>query len=48
MMLNKVRAKFVLGLTATPERQDGHQKKYLCLQALFAIRLNLIMQKTLN
>ncbi len=26
MVLNEVRAKFVLGLTATPERQDGHQK----------------------
>ncbi len=26
MVLNEVRAKFVLGLTATPDRQDGHQK----------------------
>lgn len=26
MVLNEVRAKFVLGLTATPTRQDGHQK----------------------
>jgi len=26
MVLNDVRAKYVLGLTATPERQDGHQK----------------------
>ncbi len=26
MVLNEVRAKFVLGLTATPNRQDGHQK----------------------
>ncbi len=26
MVLHEVRAKFVLGLTATPERQDGHQK----------------------
>lgn len=26
MVLNEVRAKYVLGLTATPERQDGHQK----------------------
>lgn len=26
MVLDEVRAKFVLGLTATPERQDGHQK----------------------
>lgn len=26
MILNEVRAKYVLGLTATPERQDGHQK----------------------
>jgi len=26
MVLNEVRAKFVLGLTATPIRQDGHQK----------------------
>ena len=26
MVLNEVRAKFVLGLTATPERQDGQQK----------------------
>lgn len=26
MVLNEVRSKFVLGLTATPERQDGHQK----------------------
>jgi superfamily II DNA or RNA helicase len=25
-VLNEVRAKYVLGLTATPERQDGHQK----------------------
>lgn len=25
-VMNEVRAKFVLGLTATPERQDGHQK----------------------
>lgn len=26
MVLNEVRAKYVLGLTATPERQDDHQK----------------------
>lgn len=26
MVLNEVRAKYVLGLTATPNRQDGHQK----------------------
>ena len=26
MVLNEVRAKYVLGLTATPKRQDGHQK----------------------
>ncbi|PCJ45342.1 MAG: DNA helicase [Gammaproteobacteria bacterium] len=26
MVLNEVRAKYVVGLTATPERQDGHQK----------------------
>ncbi len=26
MVLNEVRARYVLGLTATPERQDGHQK----------------------
>lgn len=26
MVLNEVRAKYVLGLTATPDRQDGHQK----------------------
>ncbi|ABC32979.1 DNA or RNA helicase of superfamily II [Hahella chejuensis KCTC 2396] len=26
MVLNEVRAKYVLGLTATPERQDGRQK----------------------
>ncbi|WP_022950854.1 TOTE conflict system archaeo-eukaryotic primase domain-containing protein [Leucothrix mucor] len=26
MVLNEARAKFVLGLTATPDRQDGHQK----------------------
>jgi superfamily II DNA or RNA helicase len=26
MVLNEVRATFVLGLTATPDRQDGHQK----------------------
>lgn len=26
MVLNGVRARYVLGLTATPERQDGHQK----------------------
>lgn len=26
MVLNEVRAKFVLGLTATPNRQDGHQR----------------------
>jgi len=26
LVLNEVRAKYVLGLTATPERQDGHQK----------------------
>ena len=26
MVLNEVRAKFVVGLTATPIRQDGHQK----------------------
>ncbi len=26
MVLNEVKAKFVLGLTATPDRQDGHQK----------------------
>lgn len=26
MVLNEVRAKYVLGLTATPFRQDGHQK----------------------
>ena len=26
MVINEVRAKFVLGLTATPIRQDGHQK----------------------
>ena len=26
MLLNEVRAKYVLGLTATPERQDGHQR----------------------
>lgn len=26
MVLNEVRARFVLGLTATPIRQDGHQK----------------------
>lgn len=26
MVLNEVHAKYVLGLTATPDRQDGHQK----------------------
>ncbi len=26
MVLNEIRAKYVLGLTATPDRQDGHQK----------------------
>ena len=26
MVLNEIRAKYLLGLTATPERQDGHQK----------------------
>ncbi len=26
MVLNEVRAKYVLGLTATPDRQNGHQK----------------------
>nr|VFK31946.1 MAG: Helicase conserved C-terminal domain-containing protein [Candidatus Kentron sp. MB]VFK34988.1 MAG: Helicase conserved C-terminal domain-containing protein [Candidatus Kentron sp. MB]VFK77094.1 MAG: Helicase conserved C-terminal domain-containing protein [Candidatus Kentron sp. MB] len=26
IVLNEVRSKYVLGLTATPERQDGHQK----------------------
>lgn len=26
MVLNEVRANYVLGLTATPDRQDGHQK----------------------
>jgi superfamily II DNA or RNA helicase len=26
MLLNEVHAKYVLGLTATPDRQDGHQK----------------------
>ncbi len=26
MVLNEVRARYVIGLTATPERQDGHQK----------------------
>lgn len=26
MVLNEVRSKYVLGLTATPDRQDGHQK----------------------
>ena len=26
MVMNEVRAKYVLGLTATPERQDGHHK----------------------
>ncbi len=26
LMLSEVRAKYVLGLTATPERQDGHQR----------------------
>ncbi len=26
MVLNQVRAKYILGLTATPDRQDGHQK----------------------
>ena len=26
MVLSEVRAKYVLGLTATPERQDGHKK----------------------
>jgi len=26
MVLSEVRSKYVLGLTATPERQDGHQK----------------------
>ena len=26
MVLNEVRAKYVFGLTATPDRQDGHQK----------------------
>lgn len=26
MVLNEVRAKYVLGVTATPDRQDGHQK----------------------
>lgn len=26
MLLNEVRAKYALGLTATPERQDGHQR----------------------
>ena len=26
MVLNESRAKFILGLTATPDRQDGHQK----------------------
>jgi len=26
MVLNEVRAKYVMGLTATPDRQDGHQK----------------------
>jgi superfamily II DNA or RNA helicase len=26
MLLNEVRAKYIVGLTATPDRQDGHQK----------------------
>jgi superfamily II DNA or RNA helicase len=26
MLLNELKAKYVLGLTATPDRQDGHQK----------------------
>jgi len=26
MVLNEARAKYILGLTATPDRQDGHQK----------------------
>ncbi len=26
MVLNELRAKYILGLTATPDRQDGHQK----------------------
>lgn len=26
LVLNEVRAKYILGLTATPDRQDGHQK----------------------
>lgn len=26
MVLNEVRARYILGLTATPDRQDGHQK----------------------
>jgi superfamily II DNA or RNA helicase len=26
MLLNEVRARYVLGLTATPDRQDGHQR----------------------
>ncbi len=26
MLLNEVSARYVLGLTATPDRQDGHQK----------------------
>jgi superfamily II DNA or RNA helicase len=36
MVLNEVRAKYVLGLTATPDRQDGHQK--IMLMALGPIR----------
>lgn len=31
MVLNEVKAKYVLGLTATPDRQDGHQKIMLML-----------------
>ncbi len=34
MVLNEVRAKYVLGLTATPERQDGHQKSFLWRRAI--------------
>ena len=26
MLLNEVSARYVIGLTATPDRQDGHQK----------------------
>ena len=48
MVLNEVRAKYVLGLTATPERQDGHQKIILWRQGLFVIRLKAPQKKNLN